>query len=211
MPHNRQYVPLEAVCDHQDCHEMASHRAPRAPESLDEYYWFCLQHVREYNKSWNYYRNMDGPMIARDQYNDLLGQRPSWPFGGSINVERFNESFSENFAKDDPFQEFHAYYTQKENDNKYAQNDNAQSYRHYQPDEVRHELSPKLKNALAKMSLSVPLTLQSLKERYKILVKQLHPDLHGPAEDNEQLLKEINDAYHTLKQYLNNSNTSKGI
>jgi curved DNA-binding protein CbpA len=47
--------------------------------------------------------------------------------------------------------------------------------------------------------LQPPLTLIGLKSRYKELVKRHHPDTHGGDRDAEERLKEINQAYSTLK------------
>ena len=54
--------------------------------------------------------------------------------------------------------------------------------------------------ALATMDLDMPLTLTSLKTRYKELVKLLHPDANGGDTAAEERLKDINDAYETLKK-----------
>ncbi|CAN0531639.1 unnamed protein product, partial [Laminaria digitata] len=51
--------PAIAVCDHPDCQESGEFRAPRSRMELTRSYWFCLEHVREYNAAWNYYADMD--------------------------------------------------------------------------------------------------------------------------------------------------------
>ncbi len=52
------------------------------------------------------------------------------------------------------------------------------------------------------MDLNAPLTLTGLKARYKELVKQHHPDANGGDKLAEERLKEINEAYSTLKKAL---------
>lgn len=42
------------ICDHPGCHKAGEYRAPK-DHNLKEYYWFCLEHVQEYNSKWNYY------------------------------------------------------------------------------------------------------------------------------------------------------------
>ncbi|MBQ9236213.1 MAG: DnaJ domain-containing protein [Alphaproteobacteria bacterium] len=42
------------TCDHAGCNKAGEYRAPKNPR-LKEYYWFCLEHVQEYNAHWNYY------------------------------------------------------------------------------------------------------------------------------------------------------------
>lgn len=42
------------ICDHPGCNKAGEYRAPK-DRNLKEYYWFCLEHVQEYNSKWNYY------------------------------------------------------------------------------------------------------------------------------------------------------------
>ena len=37
------------ICEHDGCGEPGKYRAPKHPDNLEEFYWFCLTHVREYN------------------------------------------------------------------------------------------------------------------------------------------------------------------
>jgi len=53
--------------------------------------------------------------------------------------------------------------------------------------------------ALAVFDLDPPFTAVNLKARYKVLVKQHHPDAHGGDKAAEEKLKIINQAYATLK------------
>jgi DnaJ-class molecular chaperone len=57
--------------------------------------------------------------------------------------------------------------------------------------------------AMRVMELDGPLTLATLKKRYKQLVKRHHPDLHGGDKAAEEKFKEINQAYTTLLASLN--------
>ena len=43
------------LCEHEGCEEPGKYRAPKAPDVLDDYFWFCQQHVREYNLKWNFF------------------------------------------------------------------------------------------------------------------------------------------------------------
>src|SRR5262249_16055283 len=51
--------PQVTLCNHPGCTEAGLHRAPKSRQKLNEYYWFCLEHVRAYNKSWDYYAGMN--------------------------------------------------------------------------------------------------------------------------------------------------------
>ena len=43
------------VCEHAGCKETGQYRAPKSPDDLDDFYWFCKDHVREYNLKWNFF------------------------------------------------------------------------------------------------------------------------------------------------------------
>ena len=43
------------ACEHEGCTESGQYRAPKSPDNLDEYFWFCKTHVREYNLKWNFF------------------------------------------------------------------------------------------------------------------------------------------------------------
>jgi len=47
-------------CDFPGCNKKGEYRAPK-DRTLKEYYWFCLDHVAEYNAKWNYYENETTP------------------------------------------------------------------------------------------------------------------------------------------------------
>ena len=44
------------ICEKQGCNEPGQYRAPKNPRNLDDYFWFCKDHVREYNANWNYFQ-----------------------------------------------------------------------------------------------------------------------------------------------------------
>ena len=65
------------TCAHPDCNLVGEFRAPRSRDALDSYYWFCLEHVREYNAAWNYYADMDDTAIEAEKRNDVVWRRPT--------------------------------------------------------------------------------------------------------------------------------------
>lgn len=163
-------------CDHPGCAGMGEFRAPRSRSALHEYLWFCLDHVRTYNSSWNYYAGMSPDDIEREIRRDTVWQRPSWPLGSR--TFRYQARFRGDglFDLDD--------------DEPAASRNGAASHRHPASPEAR---------ALAVFDLSEPVSLADLKARYKELVKLNHPDAHGGDKDAEERLKIINQAYSTLK------------
>ncbi|MDH3579214.1 MAG: molecular chaperone DnaJ, partial [Hyphomicrobiales bacterium] len=45
-------------CDWSGCTRAAQHPAPRGRDREGQYFNFCLDHVRQYNKSYNYFNGM---------------------------------------------------------------------------------------------------------------------------------------------------------
>ena len=171
------------TCDHPDCDCIAEHRAPKSRDRLRDYYWFCLTHVREYNRAWNFYAGMNKHEIESEVRHDTVWQRPSWPLGARAgDTARFDFQIS---GLKDQF----GFFSKFPNPNS-----DEQINVHRFPDHT-----PEGK-ALAVMDLDIPLTLTSLKTRYKELVKLLHPDANGGDTAAEERLKEVNDAYKTLKK-----------
>ena len=60
-----------------------------------------------------------------------------------------------------------------------------------------------LERALKLFNLKVPFNKKSLKEKYNILVKANHPDLHAGDKGKESLLKKINNYYKILQKIAN--------
>ena len=84
------------ACDWPGCGEGASHRAPKGRGQEKQYWCFCLDHVREYNHSYNFFAGMTDDAVARYQKDALTGHRPTWKLGlngsgSSSRVRRANQ------------------------------------------------------------------------------------------------------------------------
>ena len=167
-------------CDHPGCKSEGEYRAPK-DRNLTEYYWFCLKHVSEYNKSWNFYDGMSQEEIERENKLDETWHSPSWKFG--INLE--------NLAKegklDDPFEIYNTYMRRVGG----AINKNKKEY-------LQSAFTTKEWEALGMLELKFPFTETQLKSRYKTLVKKYHPDLNGGSKQAEEMFKKIAESYRIL-------------
>jgi len=74
--------PKHRLCDHDGCPGMGEFSATKSATNLRDYYWFCLDHVREYNKAWDFYKGMSTQEIEASRVSDVTWNRPSWPVGG---------------------------------------------------------------------------------------------------------------------------------
>jgi hypothetical protein len=178
-------------CDRPGCAGEGVHRAPRSRDRLNEYFWFCLDHVREYNASWNYYEGMSEEEVEASVRSDTTWQRPTWPLGG-----RFSES-----RRTGPLGGGYRYWRANIRDDFGFFGDGGEAHPGGK-DGPRREAQNEETEALAVMELEAPLTLAELKARYKSLVKQHHPDANGGDKAAEERLKVINRAYSTLKKLL---------
>jgi hypothetical protein len=180
IPIGRSEEAPERVCNMPGCTAAGEHRAPRSRENLNEFYWFCLEHVREYNRSWNYCRGLNERQIEREIRNDTVWRRPTWPLGPQTAAQRRFEA------------EWYAHgFGFRPDDDAFRQGDGEGTA----PGTAEHM-------ALRCMDLVPPVTLTQLKARYKELVKQFHPDANGGDKAAEERLKDINDAYRTLRRFL---------
>jgi hypothetical protein len=177
----------QGPCDFPACPETGLYPAPKGRDRLREYFWFCLDHVREYNKTWNYYEGMAEPEIEAHIRRDTVWQRPTWPLGrwGSRAREGVNihDGFGPIFGE-----EAEAARTGRQS--RRAREEARAQAGGYGGEHDR---------ALAVLQLKWPVTMMEIKLRYKSLVKQLHPDANGGDKAAEEFLKVVNQAYSTLK------------
>lgn len=175
-------------CDHPDCGEVAEYRAPKSRNRLDDYHWFCLIHVREYNKAWNYYAGMSQEEIEWETRRDTTWQRPTWPLG--MRAGGYRRFIKGATGIHDGFGSF----TDGDDTRRHRDENGAHASR-FHPSSAEAQ-------ALAVIELAPPLTLTRLKARYKQLVKLHHPDANGGDKAAEERLKDINEAYASLKKVL---------
>ena len=169
-------------CDHPGCEEAGEYRAPK-DRSLTEYYWFCLKHVSEYNKSWNYYDGMSTEEIERENKLDETWHAPSWKFG--INLE----NLAREGRLDDPLEIYNTYMKGR----KTTSASSAKSKTLLQT-----QFTTKEWEAVRFLELSIPYTEAQLKSRYKVLVKKHHPDLNQGSKASEEIFKKVVESYNIL-------------
>lgn len=173
------------LCDAPGCEDQGEHRAPRSRDDLNNYYWFCMEHVRAYNARWNYYAGLNQDEIEKQIRADTTWWRPTWPLG--TNGGRVRST-----RPSDPMVDFSAF----------AQDD--WDHERTGPGHVngtgwRPRPGSDEAEALAILNLHPPVTRDAVKLRYKELVKKHHPDANGGNRDAEERLKTINRAYSILR------------
>jgi hypothetical protein len=174
------------VCAWPGCSRPGTHRAPRGRELEGQYLDLCIDHVREYNKTYNYFEGLDNAAVSSWQKDALTGHRPTWRLGenswASSRVGRKTQGGSRGkAASHDPFG-FMGRHTRTESARTPA----------------RTVRNAELK-ALHSLGLEDGATAEQVRAQYKILVKRLHPDANAGSRDNEDKLKEIIESYDYLR------------
>ncbi len=169
-------------CDFPDCPACGEYRAPKNRQ-LNDYYWFCLKHVTEYNKNWDFYSGMSGEEIESHIQNDMTWQRPTWKLGQNQTFRAALNSHADSFGLF--------------NESELGMNG---TYNPPQPPEIKHEA--RLVAAVEFMELKFPLKLAEVKKQYKKLAKQYHPDTNAGDTEAEKLFKLLNDHYLYILKFL---------
>ncbi len=166
-------------CEAPGCTQDGLYRAPKSPQRLNDYHWFCLPHVRAYNLKWNFYANLTTDEIERLNAEDLGGRRPTWPLGqwaskGHQHIEDLKAALHRTFKINIGTQQRGT------------------------------KLSREERTAAQLLELMPPFTPKQLKANYLKLVKKHHPDRHtqGPEAKKaaEEMFKKISAAYELLKK-----------
>lgn len=170
-------VEKQNCCEVKGCPEAGEFRAPKSRLKLNSYYWFCLEHVRDYNAKWNYCKDMGIEEVDHLRRNDAVWGKPTWPLSGAkqgIYTHRMDE-----LGK--AWQKF-------------AGNDEAQvkKSQKFIPEAERQ--------AIHDLGLQSIESWKDIKKRYLDLVKELHPDTNGGQKSAEDRLKKVNLAYSLLKK-----------
>jgi len=175
-------------CQWPKCDAPATHRAPKGRLRASEYWQFCLEHVREYNNSYNFFAGMSEDAVAKYQKDALTGHRPTWKMGsvgGQRAARRGRSEFATDaMATDDPFSLF---------------GEAGPRASHGRTAPERRTVLNAQRRALDVLGLEGDAQRADIKARFKVLVKRHHPDANGGDRGSEDRLREIIQAYNYLK------------
>ncbi|MCB1783453.1 MAG: J domain-containing protein [Alphaproteobacteria bacterium] len=159
------------------CPHKGDHRAPKH-RGLNEHYWFCEEHIREYNQAWDFFDGMPEREVQEHMNKSRYGDRPTWRYAGEGAAEDILRAAAREAYDDD--ESFERKSEQARRKQQISSN------------------TPEFE-ALAIMGLEPPVTLDEIKARYKTLAKKHHPDINKDDPKSEELLKRVNMAYTILK------------
>ncbi len=173
-----------STCAWEGCDKPGAHKAPMGRNREGQYLNFCLEHVRLYNKNFNYFSGLADDEIARYQKENMTGHRPTKPMSPRQPGETVDE------AKLRATPGWHAKVKAR-----------------YTPDGKRipgsssgpRKLKRLEEKALKDLGLPQTASPEHIRKKYKDLVKQNHPDVNGGDRSSEERLRQVIQAYKVLK------------
>lgn len=170
-------------CEHPGCEEAGQYRAPKSPDVLDDYYWFCRDHVREYNLKWNFFSGSTEEEFQAQIDKDRVWDRPTKPFAkkgeearawSRLGIDDAHEVLGEK-ATQNPGKSITG----------------------------TRKLPPTERKALEILEARDHWTRTEIRKQYKGLVKDLHPDMNGGDRADEDRLQEVVWAWDQIKDSRN--------
>ena len=170
------------VCDHEGCQEKGLYRAPKAPDVLDDFFWFCKDHVREYNAKWSFFDGKTEAEMNAQQSADKVWERKT---------KDYRDPEARAWARlgiEDPHQ---------------VLGDNATRNPGRSAPGGGRKLPPTEKRALEILDMERAETKADVRKAYKALIKVLHPDMNGGDRSQEEQLQEVVWAWDQIKDSRN--------
>ncbi len=166
-------------CDFPGCKDKGAYRAPKSPDLLDEFFWFCRDHVREYNLKWNFFGTASDEEFQKLLDKDRLWERETKPFSRKDDGRAWAR-----LGIDDPMDLLGEKATQ--NKGKPAST-------------VTRKLPSQERKAIEILDARDTWTKTEIRKQYKSLVKDLHPDMNGGDRRDEERLQEVVWAWDQIK------------
>ena len=166
---------MKNICDWNKCSKEGLYKAPKERDNSKNFRLLCLDHVKEFNKNWNYFSGMDDKQIMEFLRSDMIWHKPTQSFSSSDN---FFKVLWNNALKDE---------MDKINFNNRFNSMNKFKFNH---NDIK---------AFGILGIPVGLKWIKIQEKFKKLVKKFHPDMNLGNKKFEDKLKVITLAYTQLK------------
>ena len=167
---------MKNICDWNNCNKEGKYKAPVEKDNSKNFRYLCFEHIKEFNKNWNYFANMNDEQINQFIKDDMTWHKPTQNFSAQDN---FFKILWNNALKNDDY-------------------DNLDLKKY---DKVRQfSFSDNDIKAFNVLGLNVCTDWEKVREKFKKLVKKLHPDKNLGNNKFEEKLKIITLAYTQLKR-----------
>ena len=169
---------MKNICEWKNCKEFGTYKAPAEKDNSKNFKLLCKEHIKMFNKNWDYFDGMSQEEIKIFLKSDLTWHKPTQKFASSDNF--FNILW--NNALSDKFKIFEG---------------NGKNYKYKDK-----ELCEKDKDAFYIMELKFNDDWTTIQKKFKTLVKKFHPDKNSGNKEYEDKLKKITLAYSHLKMIM---------
>lgn len=170
----------QRVCEQEGCDRPGQYRAPKSPDTPDDFFWFCLEHVRAYNQRWNFFEGQTSDEMEAQIRRDQVWERETKPFRRDAEERAWAR-----LGIDDPMQVL---------GDKATQNPGASRTG------GTRRLPATERRALEILDARDHWTRVEIRKQYKSLVKDLHPDMNGGQRTDEDRLQEVVWAWEQIKE-----------
>ena len=166
---------MKNICDWNNCSKEGNYKAPKERDNSKNFRLLCLEHVKEFNKKWNYFSGMNDQQIMKFLKSDVIWHKPTQSFGSSDNFFKilWNDALKDEMDK-----------VKFNNEYNYMKKF---KFNHY---DIK---------AFSILGADVGLKWEKVQEKFKKLVKKFHPDMNSGNKKFEEKLKIITLAYTQLK------------
>ena len=169
---------MKNICDWKNCKETGEYKAPVEKDNSKKYRMLCLNHVKEFNKNWNYFSGMNDTQIIDFLKSDMIWHKPTQSFSSSDN---FFKVLWNNTLRDD-----------LDSEKMKGEYDHMRQFK-FDHKDIK---------AFSILGLSVGLKWKEIQDKFKVLVKKFHPDMNSGNKKFEEKLKLITLAYTQLKKLI---------
>jgi curved DNA-binding protein CbpA len=166
---------MKNICDWNNCLEIAEYKAPIEKDNSKKYRLLCLNHVKQFNKNWNYFSGMNDDQIFSFLKSDMVWHKPTQSFSSSDN---FFKVLWNNALKDE-----------LDRSKLKSQFDHMNQFS-FDSNDIK---------AFSILGVSIGLKWEKIQNKFKTLVKKFHPDINLGNKKYEEKLKLITLAYTQLK------------
>ena len=166
---------MKNICDWNNCKEEGKYKAPKERDNSKDFRLLCIDHIKEFNKNWNYFSGMNENQVFNFLKSDQTWHKPTQSFTSSDN---FFKVLWQNVLND--------------------KNNTNQENNFF----IKKKLIFDHNDIKSFEVLGIPIGLKwdEIKIKFKKLVKKFHPDMNAGNKKHEEKLKLITLAYTQLKK-----------
>jgi len=166
---------MENICDYKNCKKIGKHKAPIEKDNSKKFRWLCLDHIKEFNQKWDYFKGMSNHEIYNFLKSDMTWHKPTQSFNSPDNF--FNILWK----------------------NTLNEGENILNGEYGKKIKTKINFSNKDREAYKIIGLEVGAKWDIIQNQFKKLVKKYHPDMNAGDKKFEEKLKIVTLAYTQLK------------